>query len=116
MNNNEKRIKYDVMRGGRMGQIEDPRYLAGYALSFEGVNYFVLKFWFQPERTYFICPNGKETGHYTIYSRRIGPPGGAASFQNPIGNARPAEDRFHLELILPDFPRRYYLNLQPILT
>lgn len=107
------RKKHEVIRGTRFGLEGTKRYPAGHALFFEGTNYYVLKLWFQPERIYFISRNGDSGDSYTIYGRKNDDRSDQVSFQNPIGYARGMQDKTHLEIVLPDLPKRYYMSLFP---
>ena len=107
------RTKHEVIRGSRFpGVPEGKQYPAGHALHFEGTNYYVLKLWFQQERTYYVSKNNEESDYYTVYAKKVDGEG-SVRFQNPIGFARGIPQKTHLEIILPDFPKRYYMSLFP---
>jgi hypothetical protein len=107
------RTKYAVIRGSRYGLSEGKQYPAGHALQFEGTVYYVLKLWFQPNVTYFISKNDEESQFHTVFTKKIQEEDGSVRFQNPVGYARGLPDKEHLEIVLPDFSRRYYMSLFP---
>ena len=112
-NSQNERTKHDVVRTARYGGLEGRTYPAGYALHFDGTNYFVLKLWFQCDRTYFISKNQGTGDQYTVFGRKIEEEGVPARFLNPIGFAHTNEQMTHLEIVLPDLPKRYYMSLFP---
>lgn len=108
------RTKHEVVRGSRQSGLEGKTFPAGHALHFEGTEYFVLKLWFQQERTYFISKNHGSDEVYTVFGKKAQQEGETqVRFQNPIGFARVNEQKTHLEIVLPDLPRRYYMSLFP---
>jgi hypothetical protein len=107
------RTKHEVIRGARFGFPQGRQYPAGYALHFDGTDYYVLKLWFQQERTYYISKNNEESDYYTVYSKKVQEAGDSVRFQNPIGFARGIPQKTHLEVVLPDFPKHYYMSLFP---
>jgi hypothetical protein len=105
------RTYHEVIRGSRFGLTEGRQYPAGYALRFEGTSYYVFKLWFQQERSYFIRKNEENSDYYTVFSKKEVQPDNSARLLNPVGFARMNPAKEHLEVILPDFPSRYYMSL-----
>ncbi|MGK5085728.1 hypothetical protein WDW37_20760 [Bdellovibrionota bacterium FG-1] len=107
------RTYHEVLRGARAGLPDGncKQYMAGYALRFEGVGYYVLKLWFQQERSYFIQKNQEDDDTYCVYSRKVLEGDGQVRFLNPVGYAKMTQNQESLEIVLPDLPRRYYMSL-----
>ena len=105
-NSPSERTKHDVVRTTRFGGLEGRTFPAGHALHFDGTDYFVLKLWFLYDRTYFICRNQASADQYTVYGRKVQEEGVPVRFLNPVGFAHTNEQKTHLEVVLPDLPRR----------
>lgn len=105
------RTYHEVYRGSRSTLPDGKQYTAGYALRFNGVNYYVLKIWCQQERSYFIKKNNEELDYHTVYSKKEIQSDNSVRLLNPIGFARMTADKEYLEIILPDFACRYYMSL-----
>ena len=64
------RTYHEVVRGSKERLPDGKQFRAGYALRFEGCNYYVLKLWFQQERSYFIKKNDDRSGQYSVYGKK----------------------------------------------
>lgn len=111
--NYSNRSQHEVIRGARNGFPDGKQYPAGYSLRFDGTNYYVLKLWIQQEKTYYINKNDENSEYYTVFSKKVIGADESVRFLNPIGFARGMPNKTHLEIVLPDFPRRYYMSLFP---
>ena len=105
------RTYHEVLRGQCGSLPSGKQYQAGYALRFEGVGYYLLKLWFQQERSYYIKKNDENSDYYSIFSKKEIQPNNEVRLLNPVGYARMTSTQDYLELILPDLPRRYYMSL-----
>jgi hypothetical protein len=109
----ENRTMHEVLRGSRFGLPEGKQYAGGYALRFDETDYYILKLWFQQERSYYIARLDEKKETYTIFGKRIIEDDNSVRFQNPVGYARETPKRTHLEIVMPDLARRYYMSLFP---
>jgi hypothetical protein len=113
MTDYSNRTKHDVFMGQRVeGALLTPKQV-GYALQFEGTDYFVLKFWERPQVTYYISKNRDSDTNYTVFAKRIEEET-RIKFQNPVGSAQLKPDlKTHLELQLPFSRLRAFMSLFP---
>jgi hypothetical protein len=109
----KNRTLHQVVRGSRFGLEYGREYPAGHALHFEGTSYYILKLWVLQERTYYIIRNHDGSPNYTVFAKKAQKSEGNSFFQNPIGFATPLLESAHLEITLPDLPKKYYLKLFP---
>ena len=105
------RTYHEIMRGSQFNLAEVTQHRAGYALRFEGCNYYVMKLWFQQERSYFIRKNDENSDYYSVFGKKEMQPDNSVRLTNPIGYAKMTPDKEYLEINLPDLPRRYYMSL-----
>lgn len=107
------RTKHTVLRGSPVGLEQGREYQAGYTLVFSNSNYYILKLWCMEHRSWYMSPNRDGSGSFTVFGKKVTSETGEVYFQNPVGLARPYGDDAHIEIVLPDFPRRYYMSLFP---
>jgi hypothetical protein len=105
------RTYHEIFRGSRSDLADGKQFQAGYALRFDGTVYYVMKLWFQQERSYFIKKNDGNSDCYSVFGKKEVQPDKSVRLLNPLGHARMTEDKEYLEIILPDLPRRYYMTL-----